>query len=380
MLIDSKIIRDYLANEGDLSNIKTLGRKTRHLFTNEQEETIIRRALEEAENGNLSNLSVIRFDRVLSNDEMTRIINIVLNETQDGSELGVLVFEDLPLDVVKRACFSNPNNIKYLNGEKLQHDEEFIKYMADSIRTGRFIIDDNIPEFFNDVPELLEELFRNTSNLLVVSPYNVDPFIINELGLDEKFIQALDEGTLELPEIINYKNIQYIFNNPENIKIDKFCRYVLERRPEELQNLYLNLKSDVSDEYRLELVGKMLEAIRNGQIQIDDDFPFEKLGDDDLTAEVIRRNPRLIPKANLYYSNLNFSPQGKTAKLIKEMYGQGLFDRLFGNRAATNFTQTNHLFWRYLIDGRVSFHPEEIVNINPAVRYMPRRSFWRISY
>ena len=144
--------------------------------------------------------------------------------------------------------------------------------------------------------------------------------------------------------------------------------------------MYLNLKSDVSDEYRLELVGKMLEAIRNGQIQIDDDFPFEKLGDDDLTAEVIRRNPRLIPKANLYYSNLNFSPQGKTAKLIKEMYGQGLFDRLFGNRAATNFTQTNHLFWRYLIDGRVSFHPEEIVNINPAVRYMPRRSFWRISY
>ena len=373
VLIKAEIIRDYLANEGDLSNIKTLGRITRHLFTNEQEETIIRRALEEAENGNLSNLSVIRFERVLSIDETTRIINIVLNKTQDGSELGVPVYEDLPLDVVKRACFSNPNNIKYLNGKKLQHDEEFIKYMADSIRTGRFIIDDNIPEFFNNVPELLEELFRNTSNLLVVSPYFLNSFIINELGIDEKFIQALDEGTLELPEIINYENISSIFNNPEDKKIDKFCRYVLEKRPEELQNLYLNLKSDVSDEYRLELVGKMLEAIRNGQIQIDDDFPFEKLGDDDLTAEVIRRNPRLIPKANLYYRNLNFSPQGKTAKLLKEMYGEDWFDLVFGDRADTEFTQTNHLFWRTLIDRRVSFHPEEIVNINPAVVFRPRR-------
>ena len=362
-VISSKAIQDYVINEGDLSQFKAF--EYLPTFTPSQEQRIVSRTIKQAENGDLSNLELIDPREELSQEDMDRITNIVLNATQDGRELGASVKVSIPPEVVKRVCYLNPNNIKYLDVNELINDREFIEFIADSIRTGKLKIDERIPETISYIPEAMEEIYKKPAAILALNPDNFYSVIV-----DERFIKALDEGTLELPEKINYKMISFLFFTTE--QEDRLYRYILEKRPEELKNLYLsfvNYGNNNSEELKQEFSGRMLEAIRNGLIQIDDDFPFENIREDELLCEVIRQNPSLIPKANLYYSNSSFIPGKNSSELLKQMNGEDWFNRTFRLGDVWKELPTNQVLDRYELRSRVNSNPEEVKNISPLVAF-----------
>ena len=358
----SEAIQDYIINEGDLSQFKTL--RYGPYLTPDQKQRLTSRILKQAENGDLSNLELIDNRKELSQEDMDRITNIVLNATQDGRELGASVKVSIPPEVVKRACFLNPNNIKYLDTQDILNDEDFKEYIVESIRTGRLKVDEKIPGILAVIPEVSEELFKNPSNLLIVDNYSMDE------EPNEGLIKAIDEGTLVLPEKIDYELIKEIALT--NAQRERLYRYILEKRPEELQNVYFGLRYNSSDELKQELAGRMLGAIRNGLIQIDDDFPFENIREDELLCEVIRQNPRLIPKANLYYSNLRFRPGKMSSELLKQMYGEDWFNRTFRSREDWEELPTNQVLDDRELFYRVNENPEEVKNISPLASIWKR--------
>ena len=356
---NSKAIQNYIINEGDLSNFKALGYLPE--FTPAQEQRILNRTLKQAENGDLSNLDLINSGQKLLQEDLDRITNIVLNATQNGRELGASVQVSIPPEVVKRACYLNPNNIKYLDINELINDREFIEFIADSIRTGKLKIDERIPEIILFIPEAMEEIYKKPSAILSLNPNNFYSVIV-----DERFIKALDEGTLELPEKINYEMLERLPSTTE--QADRLYRYILEKRPEELKNLYLSFVNNgnrTSEELKQEFSGRMLGAIRNGLIQIDDDFPFEKIYDDEVLCEVIRQNPSLIRKDNLYYNYSNFNPKEKSSQLLKQMYGEDWFDGIFHPQKVWEELPTNQVLDRDELRSRVNSNPEEVKNISP---------------
>ncbi len=352
----NEAIQDYVINEGNLSLFKAFTYIPH--FTQSQQQRIINRTLKQAENGDLSNLDLINFRQELSPEDSERITNIVLNATQDGSELGAFIRVPVSPEVIKRACFLNPNNIKYLEAQGLLSDKEFKDFIVDSIRTGRLTIDEKIPGFLADIPEVTEELYKNPSNLLVID----SNYFLNE-DADKGLIKAIDEGTLVLPEKINYDNIEGLYLN--TAQREKLYRYILEKRPEELQNVFFALRYGSSEELKQELTGRMLGAIRNGLIQVGDDFPFERITNDELLSEVIRQNPRLIPKANLYYSNSYFRPGPNSSELLKQMYGEDWFARTFRSRDEWEGFPTDQVLDGRELFFRVRNNPEEVKNISP---------------
>ena len=284
----SERIVDFIINSGDLSNLKFV---PYHYYNKyDYRQIIIARVEKEAENGDLSNLDLIRVE--LTDEHQNFISNILLSHVQNGEELGVKINTPIPTDVRKQICMLNPNNVKYLDIEDLI-DEEFIDYIVDSIRTGIITIDDNLPKCFKDYPQIMEEIFRNPSNYLLVNLYN-----FGDSSVGKKLAKAIDEEILEVPEKINFNRFSRVFLGEES---DKVIKYIIEQRPENLPIIYFDHSNLVSKEYKQELTRQMIENIRTGQIEVADDFPLKKVKEQDLIVEIIKRNPRIVQISNWQY-------------------------------------------------------------------------------
>lgn len=358
-LFNNERILDYIIREGDLSNLQfARGIKT----TEEQKRIINERILKEGEAGIISNYNLLTIN---TPEETGRMVDTLIKYSQTGRELGVLLRVPLPYKDIKGLCLLNPNNIKYLDyglkQKDLVADEEFVQYLVENIRNGRIVLDKNIPRCFDTIPALREELTRDPANYLLLDSYS-----ISEQGEKDKILEMVDNGTLEVPDSIDYKNLYRIFCYDDDEKVDKLVRYILEKRPQDIQEIYFELESSVSDELQQELTERFINSIKNGEIVVDDNFPIRTITNDDVFIEVVRRNPKLVTEANLQYHN--FLRVGEKAnEFLRETFGEQWYNSISLPKRNTSEIPTEQLMDDTRVLRRISTDPSQIYHINPAL-------------